>query len=120
MQIWTQIITYLHSKIDLWWGLVLQLDILTCILLFLIYGCLFEALYAKSLYAFRDFKAGLAATLSSVLFLISLWGLSEAITKNIMFAIPIILGTFAGTYVQVKIEKKRETKRRASSGETEV
>ena len=117
MQIWNEIITYLHQKIDLWWGLIMQLDPLTCILLFLIYGIIFEALYARSLYAFRDFKALEASTLSCVLFMISLWGLSESLTDNIMYAIPIILGTFVGTYAQVKIEKRKsETKRRASSG----
>jgi hypothetical protein len=112
-----EVLTLIQEKIELWWGLILQLDPWTSIALFLIYGVIFEALYARSLYAFRDFKAVQASILSSVLFLISLWGLGEALTENIMYTIPIILGTFVGTYAQVKIEKhKSETKNRASGG----
>jgi uncharacterized protein YebE (UPF0316 family) len=118
MQIWEQIITYLQLKIDLWWGLVLQLDILTCILLFLGYGIIFEILYSRSIYAMRDYKATQAATLNTLLYCISLWGLNESLNENIAYAIPIALGSWIGIYIQVTIEKRRETKRRAS-GETE-
>ena len=121
MQIWNEIITYLHQKIDLWWGLIMQLDPLTCILLFLGYGILFEILYSKSIYAIKDYKATQAATLNTVLYCISLWGLNESLNENIAYAIVIALGSWIGVYVQVKIEKKRnsEKERRASSGEAE-
>jgi glycopeptide antibiotics resistance protein len=116
MQIWNQII----KEVEHWWALILQLDLWTSIALFLIYGVFFEYLYSKSLYAYRDFKRFSAAALNTSLFLLSLWGFSEALTNNIMYALPISIGSFLGTFVQVTIEKRKaesETKRRAS-GET--
>jgi hypothetical protein len=119
MQIWAEIITYLHGKIDLWWDLILQLDILTCVSLFLIYGIIFEIAYSKSIYAIRDYKAGSAATLNTLLFCISLWGLNESLNENIAYALPIATGSWLGVYIQVKIEKKRSEKQEGrASGET--
>jgi hypothetical protein len=112
------LLTWIQEKIELAWTLTLQLDVWTSIALFLIYGALFEYLYSMSLYAYRDLKRFSAATLNTTLFLLSLWGLSEALNNNIMYALPISIGSFLGTFVQVTIEKRkaeRGTKRRASA-----
>ena len=113
---------WIINKIDYYWGLFLQLDPAMAISLFLIYGVAFEFLYARSLYAFRDFKRWEASIITVVLFLLSLWGLSEAIKENITYAIPISFGTFVGTFVQVTLERRKhrsETGRKASGGKKE-
>jgi len=120
MQIWNEILTYFHQKIDLWWGLIMQLDPLTCILLFLGYGIIFEILYSKSLYAIKDYKATQAATLNTLLYCISLWGLNESLNENIAYAIFIACGSWIGIYVQVRLEKRKSEKAEGRTSDGDV
>ena len=64
------------------------------------------------------FKRVQASNLSVVLFLLSLWGLSEALRNNIMYAIPIALGTWIGTFIQVTIEKRKSEREGNGNGGT--
>ena len=109
---------WIINKIDYYWGLFLQLDPAMAIALFLIFGILFEAIYSKSLYFYRDFKRVQAANANTILYLISLWGMNEAVTNNIMYAVPIALGSWLGCFIQVTIEKRNSEKDR-TSGEAE-
>jgi len=89
--------------------------------LFLIYGLCFEILYIKFLASFRDYKRIPASIISVTLYFINLWGLNEALNSNIYYAIPIAIGSFAGTYLQMtlenrKSERKEKGRDRASSG----
>jgi hypothetical protein len=61
------------------------------------------------------FKRMQASVLSVVLFLLSLWGLGEALKNNIMYAIPISLGTFLGTFTQLTLEKRKSERERDES-----
>lgn len=111
------VITWITVEIEHVLALIKQLDPLTCVLLFLFYGVCFEWLYAKSLYAYRDFKRFQAANIGVVLFCLSLWGLTEAIKENVLYALPICIGSWLGTVLQVTIEKRRnETEGGASTG----
>jgi hypothetical protein len=89
---------------------MLYVKYLACLSLFLIYGVFFEMLYVKYLAYFRDFKRIPAANVGTLLFLLSLWGLGEAIKNNIMYAIPIAFGTWLGTFIQISIEKRKSEK----------
>ena len=110
-------LTWIIEKIDYYWGLFLKLDPATAIALFLVFGIAFEVIYSRSLYLYRDFKSVQAANANTLLYLISLWGMSEAISNNITYCIPIAIGSWIGVYVQVKIEKRRSERERQTSGE---
>jgi xanthine/uracil permease len=81
--------------------------------LFIIYGVVFESLYIKFLTYWQSYKRTPASTISVTLFVINLWGLGEAFKNNIMYAIPIILGTFVGTYLQMTLEHRKSEREKA-------
>ena len=109
-------------QIDIWlqeqWNLILQLNPWTCLCLFIIYGVFFEALSIKFLASFRDYKRFSASIIGVTLFLLNLWGLGEALKNNIYYALPIAIGSFAGTYAQMTIEKRKDEKKNAGGDGT--
>lgn len=128
LSLWIGSKRYLNIKehitlipIEIWlsdqWELFLQLNPLTCLFLFIIYGILFEALYIKFLSSFRDYKRFPASIISVTLYFINLWGLNESLNENIYYCVPVAFGTFAGTFLQMTIDKrKRERKGKTDGG----
>ena len=94
------------------WELIKDLNIWTCLGLFAFYGVIFEVIYVKYITCIRDFRSVYGSNLSVCLFLISLWGFSEALNNNIMYAIPICLGTWVGNFVQITLEKRNSEKQK--------
>jgi hypothetical protein len=100
------LIHWLKTAIDL----VKELNPWICLSLFLFYGLAFESLYVLYISYLRDFRRIAAANAGTILFLLSLWGLGEAFKNNIMYAIPIAAGTWAGNFIQVTLERRKSEK----------
>jgi len=97
--------------------LILQLNPWTCLFLFVVYGVIFEALYIRYLESWRSYKRIPASNISVILFVLNLWGLSEALKSNVYYIIPIAFGTWIGNFVQITIEKRKsERKEKGGAG----
>jgi len=73
------------------------------ILLFVFY-LVFDFLYAHYIMAVGDHKAFKAATISAILIIMSLYGTIEVI-KNYWMIIPVVAGSFLGTFLTVRLTK---------------
>ena len=100
-------LVWITQKIDYYWGLFLQLDPATAILLFVTYGLIFEMLYVAYLTSVTSRQRFKASNLSVILYCISLFGLSEVLTNNIMYLWPVLLGTWAGNFIQITREQRK-------------
>ena len=104
-------LVWITQKIEYYWGLFLQLDPATAILLFVTYGLIFEMLYVAYLTSVTSRQRFKASNLSVILYCISLFGLSEVLTNNIMYLWPVLLGTWAGNFIQITREQRKSEKR---------
>jgi uncharacterized protein YebE (UPF0316 family) len=86
--------------------------------LFIIYGIIFEALTIKYLSSVKNYKRVSASTISVTLFLLNLLGLNEVLNSNIYYAVPIAFGSWAGVFIQMTIEKRKDDKNEAGGHRT--
>jgi uncharacterized membrane protein YfcA len=83
-------------------------NIWTCLLLFVVY-LIFDILSTLYLRAVSELKAGKASTLSTILFLMSIYGTIEYI-NNFVYIIPIAIGGFLGSYITIRWLKQESEK----------
>lgn len=84
-----------------------DINIWNCVLLFWIYF-LFDVLSTFYLQAVSELKAAKASHLSTVLYLMSVYGTIEYI-NNFAYILPIAMGGWFGSYVTIKwIKQKSE------------
>ena len=87
-----------------------ELSFGTCLLLFVIYF-VFDILYAKYILAVNKLRAMRSANISATLYVLSAIG-TLGYVDNILYIIPIITGTWLGTYVSLTIASKYKIKKR--------
>lgn len=67
---------------------------------------IYDVVYAHFMLSVTGLKAGLAANLSSLLYVISAIGVLSYV-ENFIYTIPIVIGGWLGTYWAVKREKQK-------------
>jgi hypothetical protein len=83
-------------------------NIWTCLLLFIVYF-IFDILSTLYLKAVSELKAAKASNLSTILYLMSVYGTIEYI-NNFVYIIPIAVGGYLGSYITIKWIKKQGEK----------
>jgi membrane associated rhomboid family serine protease len=85
-----------------------NINIWTCVILFIIYG-IFDALYTLYLQAVSELKPTKASILSTILYLMSVYGTIEYI-NNFAYILPIALGGFIGGWLTIWWLKRNSEK----------
>jgi uncharacterized membrane protein YfcA len=83
-------------------------NIWTCLLLFVVY-LIFDILSTLYLRAVSELKAAKASILSTILFLMSIYGTIEYI-NNFVYILPIAVGGFLGSFITIRWLKKESEK----------
>jgi len=90
--------------------MVNDINLWTWLILFVIYFA-FDILYAKYILSVNKLRALKAANLSAVLYLLTVYGTIEYV-ENVINVIPILLGSWLGTYVSLKVILKNKYKKK--------
>ena len=91
-----------------------QLSFGTCVVLFVVYF-IFDILYAKYILAVSKLRALRSANISAVLYILSAIG-TLSYVDNILYIVPILGGTWLGTYLSLAVATKNKAKRKAKKG----
>jgi uncharacterized membrane protein YfcA len=88
-----------------------NVNIWNCLLLFTIY-LIFDILSTLYLQAVSELRAVKASNLSTILYLMSVYGTIEYI-NNFVYIIPIAIGGWVGSYITIKwLRRKSEKEKR--------
>jgi len=85
-----------------------EIDILVCFGLFIVYFLL-DMIYGCYIIAVQNLREVLSSILSIAIYVISAIGIFK-IADNPWYTIPIALGAGLGTYVIIRIEKRKKQK----------
>lgn len=73
----------------------------------------YDVLYAYYMISVTDLKAGRAASFGSVLYIIGAVGVLSYV-ENFLYTVPIVIGGWLGTYIAVRVQKRKKYKELAS------
>ncbi len=96
--------------------MVSEINLWTWLILFVIYF-IFDILYAKYIISVNKLRALRSANISVVMYLLTVFG-TIAYVENFINVIPILLGSWLGTYVSIsvilrnKIKNKKKNKKK--------
>ena len=86
-----------------------EIKITTWLILFVVYFA-FDILYTMYVMSVSKLNALQAANISAMLYLLTAWGTIEYV-NNFLNIIPIIVGSWLGTYLILKYEGKKRDKK---------
>ena len=106
----TKIMTFINNIPTLY----AQLSFGTCLILAIVYF-IFDILYAKYILAVSKLKALRSANISVTLYVLSAVG-TLSYVDNILYIIPILIGTWLGTYLSLLVTSKYKIKKKGKKG----